>query len=1590
MPELQVLIEKISAGRASLDDNSASDLFKNIAVKIEDFVEEQSEALSRERKERWIILLSRVNSSRFAREIATHLDFNKFYSLGIFLIDKIKNEDCSDEFLKGFIHEYLDLFRAPEFLEKIYDDNRWAELIYDLITASGYNFKTLFDQRVRDYSSKNLFKVIKNNNIKAYSWDETRDIVRHYSKALSASLEGEEEKEIHCAFLLENSFEMACLDLACLTSGIVNVMVPANSVPQHISYILNQTKVPLLFVHDEKQLSKLKSIKNDLRYLEKVILVNGISAEKWVTSFEKFLNTNSGSSTALQKFIRNINPESLATIMYTSGTTGEPKGIMFAQKNIVYKRFCRAMAIPLIGDHDRFLSYLPLFHTFGRYLEMTGSIFWGCEYIFMEDPSVETMLLNMQMVKPTIFISIPKKWVQLYEYICSQVDIELSDVNEIRETVMQVIGGELKWGLSAAGYLPPEIFIFFQKNGVELMSGFGMTEATGGITMTPPNSYRENSLGKALPGIKIKTAQDGELLIKGNYVMMNYYGMKKEEVFDNDGWLPTGDIMREDNDGFIEIIDRKKEIYKNIKGETIAPQKIENFFREFENIKQVFLVGDHRPFNTLLIFPDYEIENSPLLKMSEQEKHEYFSSLVVTVNNFLAPFERIVDFRIIPRAISDEQGELTPKGTFKRRVIEKNFNDIIEPMYRRNYTELVNNGITVRIPNWFLREKGCLSHDISFTKHKLIINKFNESLEVKSTDENRIQIGDYIYKHDSRKIDFQSILINPKLWLGNNTLYQFAGSSLIQWQKYIPKDPELKFDSIAIKYRGEFPEKYFCEILESGELSTYAMHLATLAIRCGTSHELGIQYIRSCIGSDDQALNDYAIELLMRPRYGDSIIIRRKMLETGLLNLEAEFFINLINKYVHSDYDVLNDHLIHSIVSSSRKPDKLDYLINLIRDHVRIYGEKEIGSTSIPQLFHLLSRYGIKHPSTYDRIRQVFVEYQLKHDMPVVSELAKEARIILRNGFRLWLGENQLVAVDMETSEEYGWEDVIIFEEGIDDETSTKIKACLMHTAALREAIFLISKGKIVQLANLLPGGIWISLQREYPNKIVFRVSVQTRFQGSFELLFTLNHGRNRADVLHEINLHILAGSQKYMEGLVEDFGGYWEEFDLWTSKYIPGESVGKFISREIKKKDETSKERLYFIWPYFVWNAAAAYFNFWRLTGYKYVLSDPGTDNFIIPVHDYQTGTKVISLSKKYEYTSLIDLFFNFNNGFIESAESKFPFLKRNKIWSFVFAGIINSEGERSGLKILRDFKHELIRKSDIKYHKQIEEQLIEFIFKVEKGEFIPKQLYFAIKRFKRWFKINPDADSAAQAQMLNELYDTYRLNELRNSHPEVRVKLYSETVFRNSALEFRNILGSIIEKYRDEKSLGFEELLKVSNSPAKYNISETDKFFITRLMYPHLKPSVSAELVEYKVDGKASSNLVVQYDDNEGTVIYIRKPVSPREISRLHQIFIESNLLVTFKPEHDYLLAVSDRGYIIGGLFYTLNSDEAAHMEKIVVSGRYRRKGISDKIMTEFFERMKNEGIKYVTTGFFRPEYFYKFDFKVEKKYSGLVKSL
>ncbi len=1572
----KTMVESWSAGAGAITESEKDELVERLN-RFLSTAEKKDNGL-------WTRMAAAATESQMLPEMARGLDPDTAFKFAERLL-KEKNRD------KQAIHHFLNLFRQPHFLKKIYGQKRWESLIYELLLVSDFNLERVFEQRLLEYGRKALFRVMRGSNIEDISWVRVSETVSGFQKGLAALADRGDGTLCKVAFLTENSPTMAMLDLACLTGGIVNVMIPANSVPQHISFILNQSRAEVLIVSNDKQLSKVKSIKSELKYLRKAVLLSGSSIEPWVISLKQMIKDGSSvSDETIAELKKGITMNGLATLMYTSGTTGDPKGIMFSQMNLVYKRFCRAMALPEIGPDDRFLCYLPLFHTFGRYLEMLGCVFWGAQYHFMENPALETMLDNMHRIQPTVFISIPKKWYQIYEHVGQEVDVEFDSPEKIRKALEGATGGKLRWGLSAAGYLESDVFRFFQQNGVELMSGFGMTEATGGITMTPPGKYRDNSLGEPLPGIEVCLGDDGEMLIRGPYVTLGYYEGDDDVKPDLQHWLPTGDVMRQDENGYYEIIDRKKEIYKNIKGETIAPQKIENLFRDFEFINQVFLVGDHKQFNTVLIYPDHE-KLAAVDKINPAERINYFSSAVVTVNKFLAPFERIVDFRLTDRPFSEARGELTPKGTYKRRVIERNFDPVIETMYRKNYISLPWKELEIRVPNWFLREKGCLTGDLTAREGGLYNAKSDQLLSMALPDASNkrlVQIGHYVLENNKSYIDFQVLLANPLYWLGNQPLVDFAGEAIYQWYRLDQADPDIRFVRSQDGAKpGVNQGRRFALIASEREYSLEGLHLTVRHLIKSTDEmqDAAIDYLRYILSDDSLPLYMLAREYCIRAELVSDATLRRRLFESGLSHYQGDELERYLYPFLQADTAFIDPNVIAAVTKEVRSDSNLMAVYRVLVHYInRVNDPESLAKSPVASLFNLLAEIGIKHPTRYKKLRQLIVHYQLFAPFSELKQTARRYRLKLLDGFRHWLGENQTVAVDVETGEEYVWADVITFEDDIPDEERGRILNAITKSSIIREAIFLLSHGIMIRLYDIPPGGMWISVIERREHQKFYRISIQTRYQGSYDVTLCVTDKHSERKARKEINWLIHISTSHNGEALVDNFGGYWSEHGMWTHEYTPNNAIERFLTRLSRKDTNEARRRIKALWPFLVWSAAWAHLKFWKRSDYSTELKDKSADNVVIPGHDYQTGIKLVSIEQRQKCDRLSALLVDFYEKFVRQTEQEFTRLKQGSMWYFVFSALLQSEGERKGIVLLRDLL------DDEKVPAELQREVKAYLKEHKKWGYLPKALFFAIRRYRRWMALNREAALSAIARNLNELYETYRLVELEEEYPETRVNFFLHTVFEDSDESLRMALLDIV-RLQDKASYMSEEVLaRISQMQKQFELNEKEAFFLTRLSYPHLKPTDTAELVSLQSNGSPMADVVVRLEDYDARPYLVRRPVSPKEISRLHQIFLEAQLPVNFRPEHQFLIGLSDRGHVIGGVFYSYIDAKTVYMEKIVVSMRYRRKGISEGLMHEFFNRMRGEHVETVTTGFFRPEYFYRFGFKVERKYSGLVKDL
>ncbi len=1540
----------------------------------------RSEELDRE-------VVRSIEESRDRDPILTGIDLESLAGLLDRLVDRCEEADVGPA--RELTWSALDLLRRPAVLRRIDEaeaTDLWAQRLLAAIEASHLTVGPLFRLHASVYGRKVLFEApAAAGGDRRVTWSQAADRARTLARGLLALFHPEPPARV--AILSENRLEVALLDIACLTSGIENVMVAANATDADVGYILGHAKVGAVIVSGREQLEKVDKNRSSLPDLRYVIVIDPIEDAAGVTTLAEVEGRADEVPESLpEERSRRIRIDDLATVMYTSGTTGMPKGIMYSHRNIVFKRFARALPLPELGEGDVFLCYLPLFHTFGRYLELWGCIFWGARYCFLRGTSVESLIEGMQRHRPTVFISVPRKWIQLYEAVSRRADPLLASDEELEEVTHELTGGRLRWGLSAAGYLDPDIFRFFHRQGVQLLSGFGMSEATGGITMTPPGEYRENSLGVPLPGIDAELAEDGELLIRGPYVMMGYLDPPDgAPSFDEGGWLHSGDLMRTDEAGHLQIVDRKKEIYKNVKGQTIAPQRIENLFREFESVGRAFLVGDHREYNTLLIYPNPDYEELDFSSMSPQEVRDHFRSLVVSVNKFVAPFERIVDFAIIERDLDPDREELTPKGTPRRSVVVENFEDVIETLYRR--TDLEVGAVEVTLPNWLFQALGLTAQDVRVEDDRLTIPSVGTSLRVQRTGDGTAQVGACLYRYKGRTLDLGALLATPRLWLGNDRLVAFAPLDLDDRQRPGPWAHRIVWQGRAATYEPTSEDRdWLEESMRHVEWSLLDLdRAARLLVSPDEECALGaVRFLeRVLTGNEEGPLSEPARLLLARGAEVASTEVRRRAFQVLVPVEKVTRSHDTIARFLLRDPEILDAETRAVLTERSLHEPKIDAFIAAARDACDSASPARQGQRIAVSVMDFLAEYGAAHPTRFRKVRTFLVRMSRFAESRELRARAEEARDSLRAGFFQWLGSTARIAVDTETGQEYRWEDVIVFEEGVEEEDRRRLLSAIKNTPFLAGSIFLLYGGRVVRLTDIPPGGVWIRLVGERHGKAVYRVTVQTRSQDSYELAANLNRSLAPEEINQEIDWLILCGDVDDRQPVVEEFGGYVPEQDIFAEEFISGATLDRELRRLARRPDEG--EQLAQLWPFLAWNALSAYVDFWQRTGRRCEIADLSPSDIIVPTHDYHRGSRIVSLSVRCDHQGTLAMLESFKREFVDAVEEEYPELEGRVSWDVVFSSVLEVLGEEEGLAL---FEEALAGAGG---SDELRAALEGYVVSVRARGFLPMRLYFAAKRYRRWAQLNEDATPQARARTLQEFYDTYGLDRLAKSYPEVRLRFFRETVFRDASPELAAGLDDLIRKVRGGDMPEAELADAVADLRNRLKVEPDDDYFLARIPFAYLRPEDAVDFVSSDLGGEYQSEIVVTLEDLDGNIFRVRHALLPKEVERLHRLFLAAKLDVRFGPEHRYLVAINDREQIIGGIFYTVNeSDQSAHLEKIVVAEPYRRKGVADGLMKQLFNRLRAAGVTTLTTGFFRPEYFYAYGFKIERRYAGLVKNL
>ncbi|MGB9730562.1 MULTISPECIES: AMP-dependent synthetase/ligase [Calditerrivibrio] len=537
------------------------------------------------------------------------------------------------------------------------------------------------------------------------------------------------------AILSENRPGWIITDMAIQMCGAITVPIYPTNTPETIEYILNNSESKAVFISNKVQFDKLYSIRDRIPSVEYVFSFDRFMSDKALPVFtflqisEISIPLNDEEKRSIESGISEIKPEDVATIIYTSGTTGFPKGVMLTHRNLMSEIFLGTKKIEIMSDKEVFLSFLPLSHVLERSVGYYIPVYNGCEIVFAEN--IDKVAQNILEVNPTMMISVPRLFEKIYSRIYENVHsmpsfkkslfhkaiefgrwyvhkkYEEKNVDTLSELkykfydklifskIRERFGNRFKGFVSGGAPLDKNINEFFWAIGIPVYEGYGLTETSPGICINCPSHIRIGSVGTPFEETEFKIAEDGEIFVRGPMVMKGYYKNEEatKEAFEGD-WFKTGDIG-EIRDGYIYIVDRKKELIVTSGGKNISPQHIENELKLDKYISQAYVHGDRKPYLVALLVPNMErllefakekgidyLDISDLVKNPEVIK--LYNERIAAINSKLAKYETIKKFSIITVEFTIEGGEITPTLKLRRKNIYNKYKDIIECLYENN------------------------------------------------------------------------------------------------------------------------------------------------------------------------------------------------------------------------------------------------------------------------------------------------------------------------------------------------------------------------------------------------------------------------------------------------------------------------------------------------------------------------------------------------------------------------------------------------------------------------------------------------------------------------------------------------------------------------------------------------------------------------------------------------------------------------------------------------------------------------------------------------------------------------------------------
>ncbi len=1474
-------------------------------------------------------------------------------------------------------HRYLDATGRRSFMQALPSDGhraRWAETAFGAILVSGYTLETLLAGRVRRAPDAVLFREAGGGAPTGWSYEQVERRLRVLA-GLFCSLEAEPRVAIYA----ENGLDGACCDLACLVHRIFVAPLSVYLDARSLAWVFDRLSIDTVVTDSAERLARLDEVRPLARRPFRTLVTRAreVDPSRAAAAVEPLdeacARLDLERVDALLARRRRRPLTDVATVMFTSGSTGAHKGVAFTLYNLLAKRFARAAALPDVGDREVLLCYLPLFHTFGRFLELLGSVYWGGTYVFAGNPSFETLAAELPRVRPTGLIGVPLRWSQLRDLAREAMSEASGDAREA--AFREVIGDRLRWGLSAAGHLDPGVFRFFQKLGVELCSGFGMTEATGGVTMTPPGAYVDGTVGVPLPGIRTRFGPQGELEIAGPYVARYLdedagAGLPPQDPHEAT-WLATGDLFRARADGYLEIVDRIKDIYKNSRGQTVSPRRVEQRFDGVPGIRRAFLAGDGRESNALLIVPERDDDALPA---SEDDARDYLRQIVAAANADLAPYERIVNFAVLERDFDAGRGELTPKGTYRRKAIEAGFAEVIESLYLGNAVELRCGAWRVRVPRWLFRELGLLEGEIAAERDGLICVRTDRRLVVRAAGEaGAVRLGDLEYGLPGEVVDLGVFARQPRLWVGNAALAAFCPCK-DGWD--VPTPATAAQVRLPRRSAGDEADAGVDAVGCAADERLWRLHhLCVDALaRSGAAALDAVERLgRELPGCDGALAGVVRRRLEALARHPDEEV--RCLAYRILLRDEPRPDTNeSLSAFVESGLTFLNEASVRAIADAGFGDRRLEALRQrLARYRAGLdWPASPLRRRQFERVFDLLCAFAHQDLGEFGTVRAELASWALHRADP---ELAAAA------GARLSALVDQFHAAVTDRSAAGGRGGALELD-GVEAADADRLERVLRDPGFLRQSLLLAYDEGGFEADQVSPSGLRVSRGKGGASRS-YRVAIDLRSGRHFELevvLGDLARPRRRETLTW---LTALA-DRPSRSAVLPRLGACRPDLGAISFAWVRDPTVEARIGALLASEAATAGAAGRHLWRQLFVRGMAAAFALWERSGGR-VVAAAAPANVAVPEADFREGACVLSLDGWRPYGRPASLVLPLLAGFFRQPAALEPRVAPFLEVGWIFDACLEALGPEAGRRFLAELDADLSGAARSGERGELSAALAAYRAGAA-ARFLPLALACACERYAQWTRANPSATPAARLEEVEQLGWLYRIERFGAA---LRYRLYRATYFEGANAAAHAAFDHLLERLArapDRPGVHLEELSDLQAALA----DPADREAFARMVFPRARAEQRLEVL--RLAESEGTHVIVRSEivDARGARFRVREPVGPAEVGTLYRLLRDAAYPRPISDDDSHLVVTDESDQVVGGLAFVAQERDAVVIKGPVVAAPLQGHGIAEALLEDFCVRMAARGVRLVKTDFVLQPTYGAGGFTVDARFGGLVRPL